>query len=113
MDRAKASERLSQQPTRASHRSTERPVFEPGQSRSHRRRQPRLQPKHLQLVIKARCRQSSERAGTFPRDVSNAEVHVLDAGHFALDTKADEIATLLREFMKTEKQPGRRRADGD
>jgi len=45
--------------------------------------------------------------------VSNAEVHVLDAGHFALDTKADEIATLLREFMKTEKQPGRRRADGD
>src|SRR5262249_17282430 len=27
--------------------------------------------------------------------------------------KADEIATLLREFMKTEKQAGRRRANGD
>jgi hypothetical protein len=28
---------------------------------------------------------------------------VLDAGHFALDTKADEIAALVREFMKTQK----------
>jgi hypothetical protein len=26
----------------------------------------------------------------YRRDVPNAEVHVLDAGHFALDTKADE-----------------------
>lgn len=32
-------------------------------------------------------------------DVPDAEVHVLDAGHFALDTKADEIATLVRGFM--------------
>ena len=32
-------------------------------------------------------------------DVPNAEVHVLDAGHFALDTKADEIAALVRQFM--------------
>jgi pimeloyl-ACP methyl ester carboxylesterase len=36
----------------------------------------------------------------YRKDVSNAEVHVLDAGHFALDTKADEIAVLVREFMK-------------
>jgi pimeloyl-ACP methyl ester carboxylesterase len=34
-------------------------------------------------------------------DVPNANVVVLDAGHFALDTKADEIAELVREFMKT------------
>jgi pimeloyl-ACP methyl ester carboxylesterase len=34
-------------------------------------------------------------------DVPNAKVVVLDAGHFALDTKADEIAELVREFMKT------------
>jgi pimeloyl-ACP methyl ester carboxylesterase len=33
-------------------------------------------------------------------DVPNAEVHVLDAGHFALDTAADEIARLVRRFMK-------------
>jgi pimeloyl-ACP methyl ester carboxylesterase len=27
----------------------------------------------------------------------------LDAGHFALDTKADEIAQLVRRFMQTER----------
>jgi pimeloyl-ACP methyl ester carboxylesterase len=36
----------------------------------------------------------------YRKDVPSAEVHVLDAGHFALDTKADEIAALVREFMK-------------
>jgi pimeloyl-ACP methyl ester carboxylesterase len=39
----------------------------------------------------------------YRKDVLNAEVYVLDAGHFALDTKADEIAALIREFMKTQK----------
>jgi pimeloyl-ACP methyl ester carboxylesterase len=34
-------------------------------------------------------------------DVPNAKVVILNAGHFALDTKADEIAELVREFMKT------------
>ena len=38
----------------------------------------------------------------YRKDVPNAEVHVLDAGHFALDTKADEIAMLVREFMQTQ-----------
>ena len=36
----------------------------------------------------------------YRKDVPNAEVHVLDAGHFALDTKADEMGALVREFMK-------------
>jgi hypothetical protein len=31
--------------------------------------------------------------------VPNAEVHVLDAGHFALDTKSDEIAAMVRQFV--------------
>jgi pimeloyl-ACP methyl ester carboxylesterase len=35
----------------------------------------------------------------YRKDVPNAEVHVLDAGHFALDTKPDEIAASVREFM--------------
>lgn len=35
----------------------------------------------------------------YRKDVPNAEIHVLDAGHFALDTKPDEIATLVRRFM--------------
>ena len=39
----------------------------------------------------------------FHKDVPNAGVYVLDAGHFALDTKADEIAALLREFMQAQK----------
>jgi pimeloyl-ACP methyl ester carboxylesterase len=34
----------------------------------------------------------------YRRDVPNAQVHVLDAGHFALDTAADEIAELVRSF---------------
>jgi pimeloyl-ACP methyl ester carboxylesterase len=33
-------------------------------------------------------------------DVPKAEVHVLDAGHFALDTAADQIAQLVQDFMK-------------
>jgi hypothetical protein len=32
--------------------------------------------------------------------VPHAEVYVLDAGHFALDTAADQIAQLVRSFMK-------------
>ena len=37
--------------------------------------------------------------GTYRRDVPSAQVHVLDAGHFALDTAADEIAALVRGFL--------------
>jgi len=36
----------------------------------------------------------------YRKDVPKAEVHVLDAGHFALDTGADQIAQLVRAFMK-------------
>jgi pimeloyl-ACP methyl ester carboxylesterase len=39
----------------------------------------------------------------FRKDVPKAGVHVLDAGHFSLDTKANEIAGMLDEFMKTQK----------
>lgn len=35
----------------------------------------------------------------YRKDVPNAAVHVLDAGHFGLDTKADEMAVLVRAFM--------------
>jgi pimeloyl-ACP methyl ester carboxylesterase len=38
----------------------------------------------------------------YRKDVPSAEVHVLDAGHFALDTKAEEIAALVRQFMKAQ-----------
>jgi pimeloyl-ACP methyl ester carboxylesterase len=36
---------------------------------------------------------------SYRRDVPTAQVHVLDAGHFALDTAADEIAALVRGFV--------------
>ena len=36
----------------------------------------------------------------YRRHVPKAEVHVLDAGHFALDTAADQIAQIVQGFMK-------------
>src|SRR5215467_12509832 len=41
----------------------------------------------------------------YRKDVANAEVHVLDAGHFALDTKADEIAAIVRDFIDRGPRP--------
>jgi pimeloyl-ACP methyl ester carboxylesterase len=37
----------------------------------------------------------------YRKDVPSAQVYVLDAGHFALDTAADEIAALVREFVSS------------
>jgi pimeloyl-ACP methyl ester carboxylesterase len=37
----------------------------------------------------------------YRRDVPEAQVHVLDAGHLALDTATNEIATLIRNFLGT------------
>jgi pimeloyl-ACP methyl ester carboxylesterase len=59
------------------------------------REQPRL------LVIWGRYDLSEPAA--YRRDVPNAEVHVLNAGYFALDTKADEIAALVGQFMERQK----------
>jgi len=39
----------------------------------------------------------------YRNDVPGAEIYVLDAGHFALDTKADEIAELVRRFVNAHK----------
>ncbi len=39
----------------------------------------------------------------YHRDVPNAEVHILDGGHFALNTKADEIAAFVAQFMRRQK----------
>jgi pimeloyl-ACP methyl ester carboxylesterase len=43
-------------------------------------------------------------------DVPKAEVHVLEAGHFALDTAADEIAALVATFVTSSRKdvPARR-----
>jgi pimeloyl-ACP methyl ester carboxylesterase len=38
---------------------------------------------------------------SYKHDVPNAEVHIVDGGHFALDTAADPIAEYIRNFIKT------------
>jgi len=60
-----------------------------------RERQPRL------LVLWGRFDPSFEvgEAEAYRRDVPSAQVHVLDAGHFALDTAAEEVAALVRDFL--------------
>jgi pimeloyl-ACP methyl ester carboxylesterase len=35
----------------------------------------------------------------YRKDLPNAHVQVLEAGHFAFDTAADEIAKLARKFV--------------
>jgi pimeloyl-ACP methyl ester carboxylesterase len=37
-------------------------------------------------------------ARAFAKDVPDAEIHLLDAGHFALETQAPTIAALIRDF---------------
>jgi pimeloyl-ACP methyl ester carboxylesterase len=38
-------------------------------------------------------------AEPYKRDLKNLEFHLLDAGHFALETNGDEIAKLMRDFL--------------
>jgi pimeloyl-ACP methyl ester carboxylesterase len=60
-----------------------------------RENQPRL------LVIWGKYDLSFELSepGAYQRDVPTAQVHVLKAGHFALDTAADEISELIKAFV--------------
>jgi len=39
-------------------------------------------------------------ADAFKKDLPNAEIHLLDAGHFAVETNTVEIANLILEFLK-------------
>jgi hypothetical protein len=40
----------------------------------------------------------------YGKDVPSAEIHILDAGHFALDQRADEIARLTKDFLDRQKR---------
>ena len=59
-----------------------------------RERQPRL------LVIWGKYELSFDpgEPERYRQDVPSAEIHIVDGGHFALDTAADEIAALIRRF---------------
>lgn len=50
-------------------------------------------------------RLTSQARGAYPRDLPNAVVQILEAGHFALDTAADEIAQHIREFHEVAEPP--------
>jgi pimeloyl-ACP methyl ester carboxylesterase len=39
-------------------------------------------------------------ATAYAGDVPKAEIHILEAGHFALDEATDEIASLVRNFLE-------------
>jgi len=60
-----------------------------------RERQPRL------LVIWGKYESSFDPSEpeSYRKDVPNAEVHIVDGGHFALDTAANEIAAFVKGFM--------------
>jgi pimeloyl-ACP methyl ester carboxylesterase len=62
-----------------------------------RKTQPRL------LVIWGKYERSFDASEpeAFRRDVPTAEVHLVDGGHFALDTAADDIADLVDRFLMT------------
>jgi pimeloyl-ACP methyl ester carboxylesterase len=38
--------------------------------------------------------------GADARDLPDAELYLLDTGHFALEDKGDEIAALMLEFLR-------------
>ncbi len=59
----------------------------------------KTQPKLLVLWGKHDLSFDPSEPERYRKDVPKAEVHVLNAGHFALDTKADEIAEIVRKFM--------------
>src|ERR1700743_1302726 len=61
-----------------------------------RERQPRL----LVLWGKYDLSFDPSEPEAYRRDVPKAEVHIVDGGHFALDNAADQIAQLVRDFMK-------------
>ena len=48
----------------------------------------------------------------YRKDVPNAEVHIVDGGHFALDTAADEIAALVQGFVGSSRAESVRRRAG-
>jgi pimeloyl-ACP methyl ester carboxylesterase len=57
------------------------------------------QPRHLVIWGKYDASFDISEPEAYRRDLPGAQVHVLDAGHFALDTAAAEIAALIRGFV--------------
>ena len=43
-------------------------------------------------------------AEPYKRDLKNLEYHLIDTGHFALETHGQEIADLMRDFLQRQIQ---------
>jgi pimeloyl-ACP methyl ester carboxylesterase len=73
-----------------------------------RQTQPRL------LVIWGRYESSFDPSEpeSYRRDVPKAEIHIVDGGHFALDTATDEIAALVQHFVDSSRGEARARRAG-
>ena len=60
--------------------------------------------------IRFNCKTKNSRANSWKRShkiliiVPSAQVHIVDGGHFSLDTAPDEIAARVREFMDMPKE---------
>lgn len=64
----------------------------------------RTQPKLMVIWGKYESSFDASEPEAYRRDVPTAEIHIVDGGHFALDTAADEIAYLVRNFMEANAQ---------
>jgi pimeloyl-ACP methyl ester carboxylesterase len=51
-------------------------------------------------------------AWAYKKDVPDAEVHILDAGHFAMDTKSQEVADFTSQFLDRQRDRMARTAGG-
>ena len=49
-----------------------------------------------------------EGAAPYRRDLPDSETHLLDTGHFALETHGEEIARHIETFFPTRRAPRRR-----
>ena len=72
----------------------------------------KTQPRLLVIWGKYELSFDSGEPERYRQDVPNAEVHVVDGGHFALDTAADEIAAMVSEFVGSSRQELRSRRTG-
>jgi pimeloyl-ACP methyl ester carboxylesterase len=59
----------------------------------------KIQPRLLVIWGKYDLSFDLSEPAAYGRDVPSAQIHILDGGHFALDTAADEIADLMRDFV--------------
>jgi pimeloyl-ACP methyl ester carboxylesterase len=59
----------------------------------------KTQPRLLVIWGKYELSFDASEPEAFRRDVPTAEVHLVDGGHFALDTAADEIVDLVDRFL--------------